>query len=578
MVAILKKRLASVPPLAWLLLLTLVCLAPFLGKAFFIDDTLFLRAAQQIQKHPLDFYGFNINWYGYTTPMTAAMDNPPLTSYYIAFVTSFLGWSEWALHLAFLLPALAAVWGIYTLAKNYCERPFTATLVALLTPVFLISATAVMCDVMQLAFWVWTLVFFEKGLRTESRAALITSGILGGLAFLTKYLALSLIPLLLAYGFCRKRRFGWWLVAPLIPLLFVAIYEWLTFRLYGEGLLFAAAHDATRLQASYYIIPWEKVIVGLSFAGACFLSVLLYAPVLWGRRIFLVIPCLMAASLLILPRMATYTSLMWKVDGGLHWGMFFYVATLVVAGLYVFLLAGMDVWEHRDAVSILLLLWLSGMFVFTVALNWTIDGRSLLPAVPAVGILTARRLESKSVHPKPEFSFRLFAPAFFAGVVSLLLVQADCRLADSLRASALQLGAKYRLPGKTTWFNDHWGVQYYLELYGAKVMDCKSPRFSPGDDLLVLDTWGFHAEDFETNHSIRLRLLQTGEIAGRRCLSTADREADAGFYGTCVGVLPFAVGDVPPQIFKVYEIVKTAGNAETKRDAHMPAADGSNAG
>ena len=39
-----------VPPLMWLLVLTAACLLPFVKKAFHIDDTLFLRAAEQIQK------------------------------------------------------------------------------------------------------------------------------------------------------------------------------------------------------------------------------------------------------------------------------------------------------------------------------------------------------------------------------------------------------------------------------------------------------------------------------------------------------------------------------------------------
>src|SRR6266516_1798125 len=127
------QRLASVSPRNWLLLLTLACLLPFCNKAFHIDDTLFLRAAEQIQKHPADFYGFNLNWYGETTSMTRASENPPLTSYYIALVAGIAGWSEWALHLAFLLPALAAVWGVFALARNYCDRPLVAGVVAVLT-------------------------------------------------------------------------------------------------------------------------------------------------------------------------------------------------------------------------------------------------------------------------------------------------------------------------------------------------------------------------------------------------------------------------------------------------------------
>src|SRR2546426_9386785 len=106
--AYLKDRFAAVPAQVWLVLLTLACLAPFLNKAVHIDDTLFLRAAEQIQKHPADFYGFRMNWFGTTKPMIANFDNPPLACYYAALVGSVAGWSEPVLHLAFMLPAVMA--------------------------------------------------------------------------------------------------------------------------------------------------------------------------------------------------------------------------------------------------------------------------------------------------------------------------------------------------------------------------------------------------------------------------------------------------------------------------------------
>lgn len=558
MSATLKQRLASIPPLVWLLLLTLACLVPFAGKAFFIDDTLFIRAAEQIQKHPADFYGFNINWYGYSTPMTVAFDNPPLTSYYIALVALLLGWSEWALHLAFLLPALAAVWGIFALAKNYCDRPFTAALIALLSPVFLISATAVMCDVMQLAFWVWTLVFFEKGLRSESRAALVTSGIMAGLALLTKYLALSLVPLLLAYGFCRMRRPGWWLLAPIIPLFFAAGYQWLTFRLYGHGLVLNAAHEASRFRANAYDIRWEQVTVGISFVGACFLPVLFYAPWLWSRRIILAMPCLIAAGLLIIPRMAVYVSLMWKPDGRLQWGTFSYTAILVIAGLYVFLLAAMDLWERRDAVSVLLLLWLSGMFVFTVALNWTINGRSLLPAVPAIGILAARRLERRKAGFAPG-EMRLLWPALPAGIITLILVKADYNLANVQCTAAKTLSAQYRSSGHELWFQMHWGFQYYAEQLGAKALEVRSPHVKPGDVLIR----PFDGRDRQQNHISLgsysdVPLIGEGKYVANTFCATMSPSAGAGFYAANLGPLPFVIGDIKPEYFDIYQVSSKA--------------------
>ena len=127
-----RKPSPSLRPLVWVLLITLGCLLPFLDKPFHIDDTLFLRAAEQIQKHPADFYGFTMNWLGTPLPMVKDFDNPPLTCYYIALTAAVAGWSEPALHLAFLLPALAAAAGIFVLARRFCRRPWLAAVSAVL--------------------------------------------------------------------------------------------------------------------------------------------------------------------------------------------------------------------------------------------------------------------------------------------------------------------------------------------------------------------------------------------------------------------------------------------------------------
>src|SRR5271156_6974664 len=54
-----------------LVVLTLACLLPFIDKAFHIDDTLFVMAAKQIAKHPLNPYGFLLVWVATDLPMWA---------------------------------------------------------------------------------------------------------------------------------------------------------------------------------------------------------------------------------------------------------------------------------------------------------------------------------------------------------------------------------------------------------------------------------------------------------------------------------------------------------------------------
>jgi len=564
----LKQRIASVPPLVWLLLLTAVCLVPFAGKAFFIDDTLFLRAAQQIQKHPMDFYGFNINWFGYVTPMSVAFDNPPLTSYYIALVTTMIGWSEWGLHLAFLLPALAAIWGIYTLAQNYCRHPFIASSVVVLTPVFLISATSVMCDVTLLAFWVWTLVFFEKGLRDNNLTAFLICGCLGGLAVWTKFIGLGLIPLLIVYGLVKTRHAGRWMVAPIVSLLFMGAYGGITYRLYGQDLLFSAASYASDFRAHSYDKLWEKIILGLGFVGGCFLSALFYIPLLWSRKVFFMGPCLLAAGLLFIPRMTSLAWLMWNQNGDLNWMFFLQVAVLTIAGLYILLLVVADLWERRDAVSLLLLMWISGILIFTIGLNWVINGRSLLPAVPVVGILVARRLEQRNViflHKKVGW---FMWPALPAAVISLLLVTADYNLANAHRTAAKTLYAEYQRPGRTLWFQAHWGFQYYMEQLGGKALAARSPQYNAGDIVIL------HFDGFGNPHKMvqlptdgQVRLIQVDKYVANTFCATVNTSAGAGFYAANLGPLPFVVGRIKPEYFNVYQVPPTT--APAKKDLSL---------
>src|SRR5438477_9023337 len=159
-----RRWLASHP--SWTLgLIVLATLSPFLGKPFNMDDPLFIWAARHIQKHPGNPYGFDVNWFGTVAPMWEATKNPPLACYYLAAAGSVLGWGEIALHVSLLLPALGAALGTYRLARHFCRQPLLATLVAVFTPVFLVSSTTVMCDVLLLALWVWAVVFWVEGMQ-----------------------------------------------------------------------------------------------------------------------------------------------------------------------------------------------------------------------------------------------------------------------------------------------------------------------------------------------------------------------------------------------------------------------------
>ena len=45
---------------------------------------MFVWTAERVLVAPLDFYGFDVNWYGSFAPMYEVNKNPPLVSFWLA--------------------------------------------------------------------------------------------------------------------------------------------------------------------------------------------------------------------------------------------------------------------------------------------------------------------------------------------------------------------------------------------------------------------------------------------------------------------------------------------------------------
>jgi 4-amino-4-deoxy-L-arabinose transferase-like glycosyltransferase len=532
-----------------LLLVVLAALAPFLAKPFNIDDPLFLWTARQIQAHPTDPYGFKVNWYGTAEPMWWVTQNPPLASYYLALAAGILGWSEFALHFAFLLPAVAAIWGTHRLARRLCQSPILAALAALCTPVFLVSSTTVMCDVMMLAFWVWAAAFWLEGLAENRSGKLFTAGGLIALAALTKYFGACLIPLLAAYSLIGRHRFRQWAAPLLIPLAALCAYQWGARALYGYALLSEATNYAKYAKGLFEVSGIHSCLIALAFTGGCLAVAVWFAPWLWRRRM----PALFAG--------AAVLAIIALLAGGMmprHYNWFqgasrtlveLQVVFWAAGGIGVLALAGADVFRRRDASSWLLALWVFGTFLFTAFFNWTVNGRSLLPLAPAVGILIARRLEQNGLSPDLPFPRSMMLGLAASAALAFCVTQSDFLLAVATRQSARLVCANSKSPAGNLWFQGHWGFQYYMEQAGAWALDAKHLQLRPGDAIAL----PMNNDAFSLNLKT-LVLKGTISSSGPRWLSTWNTPIGAAFYASSWGPLPFAAGRTRPEIVSVYVI------------------------
>jgi 4-amino-4-deoxy-L-arabinose transferase-like glycosyltransferase len=535
------------------LIVAVVCLVPFVNKAFHMDDPLFLWTAKQIQSKPADFYGFSVNWYGREMPMAEVMKNPPLASYYIAMVASLFGFSETALHIAFLVPAVGAVLGTYYLARRLSPQPALAAVLMLLTPAFLVSSTNVMCDTMMLALWIWAVFLWVRGIKTDSNLNLFFAAFLIAICALTKYFGMSLLVLLFAYSLMQKRRPGMWVLFLFIPVVILVRYQWLTYTLYGRGLLSNAADyaiwESKWTGISQFLL---KGLIGLVFTGGCIITVLFYSTLLWSRRvliwagaatILLIIALIFAGKVSNVP---TYT------NSGVKWGFVVQFGLMCATGAGILWLSGADFWKHRDADSLLLLLWVFGTFVFTGFVNWTINARSVLPMVPAVTILLVRRINYRRKPGAGGKTWRMVWPLVAAAVVALSVCWADYVFAGAARSAAASVHDRFQNYPGTVWFEGHWGFQYYMEAAGAKAIDFKHKNLTlTRQDIVVIP---------RTNTNMS---PPTAKVASLEdvllyvpfpLLATMNPVLGAGFYSNDWGALPFAIGPVSAEKYYIYTV------------------------
>jgi len=536
-----------------LAILVLICLTPFLGKAFHIDDPLFVWAGKQVAQHPGNPYGFTVNWYTAPQQMSEVTENPPLAAYYIAAAGGSLGWSEAALHGAFLLPAMAVILGTYFLAQRLTRWPLLAGAATLAAPGFLTSSTTVMCDTMMVALWIFAILFWLDGLERRRPALLAVSGLLIALCALTKYFGIALIPLLLVYSIARQRRVGSWIVFLLLPVAVMAGYQYWTTMLYGKGLLGGAAEYAQ----AYNSVGFYKALEGLSFAGGCALPALAFAPVCWSRRGILLGGAAAGIAGLLVGMGAL--SMPVSIAHAHRNFLSLQLALFIAGGLSALALAFTDWRRNRSAGSVLLVLWVLGTWVFASFVNWSVNARSVLPMIPAVGILLGRRLEAHGNIAERLQMAKFAVPLVVSAAAALWVTWADTSLANSAREAAQYVRDHLSKPGINVSFEGHWGFQYYMQAYQFQPIDFRDFHVGNGDLLVIPNNNSYAAvQSLAANFVASRGVLTLPVKAG---MTTMSADWGAGFYSDALGPLPYSFGRA---LWEYYTVLRLQNPGEER--------------
>jgi hypothetical protein len=538
----------SAKSLAFLLLLTLALLLPFLGKPLHIDDPMYVWTAQRIVEHPTDFYGMNVNWCYNREPMARANENPPLVSYWLAAAGGLFGWSEPVLHAAMLVPALLAVAGVFLLAQRLGAPPLLAGLALLAMPGFLVSSTTLMADVLATAFWTWAVLAWVRGLEQERTGWLAAGALLTGLCVLTKYMGLALLPLLFAYTVARRRRLDARILLLTVPLGFALLYRARMLARYGVDPFAGSGSFALEARESEKTRALELPWLGLAYLGGACLPALLLSGWIFRRRGWVLCAAFLLAVGAGLLLLGSFSGVPLRSAEGTEGSLVLHLAAFMTCGAVVLVLVCRYAFRERSPEALLLALWIGGIFLFASFFNWTTNIRSLLPATPAVALVLASELGLRADARRQWIPLSLLGLGMLAG---LFVAQGDLAYARSAREAATAVVQAHGRSGRRLWFAGSWGFQYYMELAGASKISwdhlevkARDPLVLPSSNCCVI---GFPEE--MTHHTFDQRF----PVHAMASTTTGG----AGFYSHRLGVAPYVFRIPPDEIYSVYELLLT---------------------
>ena len=515
------------------LLLAALLLLPFVGKAFTIDDTVFMYQASYALGDPLHPSALTMVWSEVPRPMrlSQVMPTGPLMAWLLT-PAALAGGSEVVAHLMQLLLFALAIFEVAALTLRLGLDEAAARLSAFFlasTPAVLAMAGTAMPDVAAMTFGI---VGIERlyAWRQEGRVA---AGVLAaaalGLAPLARshlLLLLGLAPFLLE----RPTRGGpWrqWLPVVAAPLLTFAILRLTqdplgvsTDMVRSAGLF--SSFGNVRSNAIAFGVHWVLVLpLGIAWMLAR------------GRRFWI-------SPLPYLGVVAAAGALAYGAETRWLW-------LAPAAGLGVVVVADVlrDCLQQRDAGRIALGLWLLIALPIVVYLHF--PSKYLVACAPAAAIVASSAVLALPRGRAIAISAGLVAAGALLGVS---ILQADATFAGLGRRAVAELIAPRVAAGERVWFNANWGFQWYAERAGATILTTTEPHPVRGD-LIVSSAVTASAIRVQAFQRRELVATVTDSSAGGRVMNL---QSGAGFYSNGWGYLPWAWGTTEIDRFELWRL------------------------
>ncbi len=461
-----------------ILVLWIICLGFNITKAFHIDDTFHLDAAQWIANNPLRPLSGNIQWADNPVPMHTS-NQPVLYFYLLALAGQIVGWTEIPLHIYQSIFTLLCLIYFYRISKLfYPENTNLLLLLFCFTPGF-ISGQNLMVDTSLLA---WLLLCFyyllrstESNLMNDSKAMLFFS-----LAILTKYTAIALFPVIVFYFIWSKKYKN--ILTVCIPFLFLGL--WSLWNYWEYSGIHISSRETNPLNYENIELQWKSFL--LTLGGMMPFSWIFLFALPKEKRKYLVIALLAYLTYLGIDGVKIHLGLINPSNVEKNQYIYWMYGSLLILVLCYWAwiqsgntLSKLIVFQvdkskiHSDV----FILWFTSLVVFIILFAPFLAIRHLLLVMPPLLWILAKYLDNI---PRFIIACGLLGQVFISGCISYI----DWEYADFFRKSPEWIMHSLP-PNKKVWSFGHWGWKWYSLQNGMSMIETNTSNIQEGDILAI---------------------------------------------------------------------------------------------
>lgn len=452
-------------PMIIILFLWIILTLFNINKAYHIDDTFHLEAAEWIKDHPGQPMSGMVNWADDPTPLYTH-NQPPLFFFTIALVSSVAGTHEWYLHLYLSVFTLAALLLFYRITLLLNIRRKLILLVLFASCPALVVNQNLMTDVPVLALLLASVLFVIQAAKADSSRNYFFAGLILGIGLLIKYSVLPLVVAMLLVILLRKHyRYLWTAMIPVSLLIIWSFWNWSEF---------GSIHFFDRPRGEIHINRFWSFMACMGSVAA--FSLVFVRCLFDGRRtgivavislvlLFLAPVPMFLLKLLPEERFSNLLNYLFIINGFLVYiGVFYLLVHDVKKGFRPFI----------DSPEFVVLLYAGALSLFMVLFAPFMATRHLLLIIPFVLLFGYRFFDNA-----PKFINTLAISA--SVILAVALSAADYEYADFYRQMAK---VEVNNEGRTIWSRGHWGWQWYSEKAGMRIYSTNHSEVKEGDFMV----------------------------------------------------------------------------------------------